>query len=102
MPLRAAALAYPGDESAHSLAVAPKDFEEFRGVEAGGFGAVKCFHAPTKIRAGPRPQTIAFRGDPVVANRGEEAAEAHWHENTIPAARQVYDFKRGLERRLDG
>ena len=43
---------------------------------------------------------MAFRGDPVIADGGEEAAEAHWHENTILDAAEVQDFNyRSLLRR---
>jgi hypothetical protein len=35
---------------------------------------------------------MAFRGDPVITDSGEEVAEAHWHENTILDAAEVQDF----------
>ena len=67
--LDAATLGCPVDESLELVAMTPAELEEFSGVEIGSFPAKKSFEAPPDIRATPRCEAIAARGNPIIAKR---------------------------------
>ncbi len=74
--LFAAALGDPAKESAHAGAFCPHEMQEFAGVEIGGGGAKESFHAPAKIGAFPRRESVAFGDNPVIAKRVQHVLEA--------------------------
>jgi len=63
----AALIEDPREEAFQAGAFAPDQAKEFAGVEAGGFRAEKCFHAPLDVRGFPGAEAIALGDDPVVA-----------------------------------
>jgi hypothetical protein len=68
-----AALGGPIDESLELVAMAPAELEEFSGVELRGFVTKKGFETPLDIRATPRREAIAARGNPVITNRSKHS-----------------------------
>ncbi len=72
--LNAAALRGPVDESLELVTMAPAQSEEFSSVEIGGFFAEEGFEAPLDIRTLPWRETIATRGNPVIAERPKHLA----------------------------
>jgi hypothetical protein len=71
--LDAAALGCPIDESLELVAMAPAELEEFHGVEIRGFLTKKGFETPLNIRATPRCEAIAARGNPVITKRSKHS-----------------------------
>jgi hypothetical protein len=67
--LDAAALRGPIDESLKLAAMAPTQLEKLFGVEIGSFFAEEGFEAPLDVRALPRREAVAARGNPVIAKR---------------------------------
>ena len=55
------------EEALHTGALAPRQGEEFAGVEIGGFVAEEGFHAPLNVGGGPGAEAVTFGDDPVVA-----------------------------------
>jgi hypothetical protein len=63
----------PFEERAHASAFTPHQADEGGAIEMRGVFAEVSFKAPLQIRRRPRPQTIALRGNPVVAQRVQHA-----------------------------
>ena len=76
--LDAAALCGPIDEALQLVAIAPAELEEFSGVEIRGFLTKKGFQAPLDIRATPRCEAIAARGDPIITERSNHSCTSIW------------------------
>jgi hypothetical protein len=71
--LDAATLGCPVDELLELVAMTPAELEEFSSVEIGGFPAQKSFETPLDIRATPRREAIAARGNPIITNRAKHS-----------------------------
>jgi tetratricopeptide (TPR) repeat protein len=65
-------LFYPGQEAAHSFSLPPHVAEKLLGIQVGGLRSEKRFQSPTKIRAAPWAEAIAFGRYPVVADRVQQ------------------------------
>ena len=59
----------PFEEALHPGALAPHEAQEFLRVEIGGFVAEKSLHAPLDVGRFPGRETVAFRDNPVIAQR---------------------------------
>src|ERR1700681_1535653 len=72
--LNTAALRNPREKMLKARTLAPDEPEELCCTERVHVSAEKCFKSPSNIRAGPRTQSVAFRGIPVVAQSSEQQA----------------------------
>src|ERR1700733_1903593 len=77
--LRAAALIHPIEKVADAGALAPHQFKIFAAIKIRRVCTVKRFHAPVDVRAVPGMQPVAFRRDPVIAKRHEDASDRARH-----------------------
>lgn len=68
----------PFEEALHAAAFVPEEREEFARVEVGGIVAEKSFEAPLNVGGAPGAQAVAFRNDPVVAQRVQHGRGPGW------------------------
>jgi hypothetical protein len=88
--LGAAAGGGPFGEGFEAVTVFPGEMKELAGVELGGFLTEQSFKAPLDVRAFPRLETVAARGEPV-----ELQDVPHGRVDILPATSGEESYERG-------